>query len=85
MDPIAEAPGGQDVDTAIDEVGSALDALQLLQLTRRTTNTTSFGLLGDVSRSRINYTGLSTWSGPTVLTCFSPGWFARCPSSFQSL
>lgn len=61
---IAEVPGGQEIDTAIDEVRGALDGLRLLQLARRTTRTTSFGLPGDVYRSRIDYIAIWDNSAP---------------------
>lgn len=61
---IAEVPGGPDVDSAIDEVRASLDALRLLQIARRRTHTTSFGLPGDVYRSRIDYVAVWESSAP---------------------
>jgi hypothetical protein len=55
---IAEVPGG-DIDSAIDEVRAALDALRLFQLSRLERTSATFGLPGDLYRSRIEY--VSVW------------------------
>lgn len=47
---IAEVPGG-DIDSAIDEVRAALDALRLFQLSRLEWTSATFGLPGDLYRS----------------------------------
>lgn len=47
------------IDDAIDVLRSSLDALRLFQLSRRWSDTTSFGLAGDLYQSRIEY--VATW------------------------
>ena len=55
---IAEVSGAADIDDVIDTLRGSLDALRLLQLARRMTRTTSFGLPGDLYESRVRYVEL---------------------------
>jgi hypothetical protein len=67
---IADVPGRGDIDAALDDVRSSLDVLRLFQASRSYTQTTVFGLPGDIYRSKIDY--VSVW-----LKGSAPGWSYR--------
>lgn len=52
---VAEVTGHAEPAEAVEAVRTALDALRLFQLSRRTTSTTAFGLPGDLYQSAIRY------------------------------
>jgi len=56
---IGEVQGCVEIDDAIDALRSSLDALRLFHYSRRRSQTTSFGLPGDLYQSKIEY--VSTW------------------------
>jgi len=66
---IGELRGFADVEDAVDALRSSLDALRLFQLSPSWTETTSFGLPGDLYQSRINY--VVKWDRS------APGWQFR--------
>ncbi|MYG73644.1 MAG: hypothetical protein F4197_14375 [Acidimicrobiia bacterium] len=61
---IAVVPGRSDIDAAIDELRASLDVLRLFQLSRQSGHSTSFGLPGDVSESKIGYIAIWENSAP---------------------
>ena len=61
---IAVVPGRSDIDAAIDELRASLDVLRLFQFSRQAGQSTSFGLPGDVSESRIRYIAIWENSAP---------------------
>ncbi len=61
---IAEVPGGSDVDAAMEELRESLDVLRLFQLSRQTTQSTSFGLSGDIRASLVEYVAIWEKSAP---------------------
>jgi hypothetical protein len=61
---IAEVRGQPDIDEAIDSVRASLDALRLFQLSRRISETTSFGLPGDLYQAKIEYVAVWEYSAP---------------------
>jgi len=52
---IADVGGVADIEAAVEEVRLSLGALRLFQRARRITQTSSFGLPGDLYQSRIDY------------------------------
>jgi hypothetical protein len=66
---IGELRGVDDPEEAVDALRSSLDALRLFQLSRSWTETTSFGLPGDLYQSRIEY--VTKWDRS------APGWHFR--------
>jgi len=61
---IAEVEGSKGIDAAIDDVQASLDVLRLFQHHRSLYEPTTFGLPGDIYRSRIEYVAVWDRSAP---------------------